>query len=280
MYKTIIYNISQEATEARRRLNKHRSLRHSPQLFARRWNSRFVAHMTKIIPNRNGSRTWRLLTLVMRSLARLSKRCSSFCVSTVTGDNSSQIILCLSSRASILGSSRTSFQNSFTVFLLFFASNNGGLFGASLAGGGGLDIFRLMPKGSGGPWGSGGGNLAFNGGGGGARTSPAEGTIGGGGGGTPFVTLVDPSTSISSSEFRSVKSRSQRESGLFSFFTSSSQCSSFSDFFVSCSLGRLSPVGDFNTSAFDFDFARPSFAFEISPLMSPILKIRVKNARS
>lgn len=220
----------------------------------------------------------RPLTLVMRSLARLSKRCSSFCVSTVTGDSSSQIILCLSSRARILGSSRTSFQNSFTVFLLFFASNDGGLFGASLAGGGGLDVFRL--KGGSGPWGSGGGSLALNGRGGGVRMSPVGGAIGGGGGGIPFVTLADPSTSISSSEFRSVKSRSQSASGLFNFFTSSSQCSSFSDFFVSCSLGRLSPVGDFSTSAFDFDFARPSFAFDISPLMSPILKIRVKNAGS
>lgn len=69
-----------------------------------------------IIPT---SHIQRNLTLVMRSLARLSNRCSSFCVSTGMGDSSSQIILFLSSRDRIIGSSLTSFQNSLTVFLLF-----------------------------------------------------------------------------------------------------------------------------------------------------------------
>lgn len=210
----------------------------------------------------------------MRSLARLSNKCSSFCVSTGTGDSSSHIILFLSSLDNMIGSSLTSFQNSFTVFLLFFVNAGGGLFGVfplSIAVGD-LGDLRFTPNNGGGAWGAGGGSLAPRGGGGGARAPPGVGTMGGGGGGTPLVTFTGPRTSTSSSELRSVKSRSQSSRGRFSFLTNSSQCNSFSDFFASWGfVGRLSPVGDFNTSAFDLDLARPSFAFEINPLMSPIL---------
>lgn len=121
--------------------------------------------------------------------------------------------------------------------------------------------------------------LVAGGGGGGAvppRGEGIPGTIGtgGGGGGTPFEMLAGDSISTSSSLLRSVKSKSQSESGRFIQCTNSSQWSSVSDFFTSTSLGTFSLVGLFKTSCFDFDFASPSFALEISPVMSPILESR------
>lgn len=128
------------------------------------------------------------LTFVMRSLARLSNRCSSFCVSTGMGDSSSQIILFLSSLDRIMGSSLTSFQNSLTVFLLFFEESVWVLFIINCCCGGGTGLFgvllllsfgddlmcsgddlRFTPNSGGGTAGKGGGALHPGGGGGGAR---------------------------------------------------------------------------------------------------------------
>jgi hypothetical protein len=118
------------------------------------------------------------------------------------------------------------------------------------------------------------------GGGGGAvpRDKDMPGAIGtgGGGGGPPFEMLAGDRMSTSSSLLRSVKSKSQSERGRFTECTNSSQWSSVSDFFVSTVLGTFSAVGLFTTSCFDLDLARPSFALEMSPVMSPILQDKCK----
>jgi len=62
----------------------------------------------------------------MMSLALDSNRCSNFWVSTQIGFSSSQIIPVCCSLARIIGSSRTSFQNSFSVFLVFLTGADGG----------------------------------------------------------------------------------------------------------------------------------------------------------
>lgn len=67
---------------------------------------------------------------------------------------------------------------------------------------------------------------------------------GGGGGGTPAPKPRGANTSFSSSEFKSVKSRSQRLSGRIILRTSSSQCSSFSDFFGSTFLTSWSKLDE------------------------------------
>lgn len=76
---------------------------------------------------------------------------------------------------------------------------------------------------------------------------------GGGGGGIPPARLAGPRTLCSSSLSRSVKSKSQRARERVQPFTSSSQCSSVSDFLISGGLmtGGISEVGLLSTSAFD-----------------------------
>lgn len=120
----------------------------------------------------------------------------------------------------------------------------------------------------------------------------------GGGGGTDPPKPRGIKSSLSSSVQRSVKSKSHNVSGRVIFFISSSQCSSFSDFFGSGFLISWSLLGDLRfkkskdciawvgemrvsiikcehqthleMSPLLLLFARPSLAFEISPLISPM----------
>lgn len=72
--------------------------------------------------------------------------------------------------------------------------------------------------------------------------------MGGGGGGTEPPRPRGIKSSLSSSERRSVKSKSHNVNGLVIFFTNSSQCSSFSDFFGSGFLISWSLLGDLKYS--------------------------------
>lgn len=71
--------------------------------------------------------------------------------------------------------------------------------------------------------------------------------IGGGGGGTDPPRPRGNKSSLSSSGRRSVKSKSHKVNGRVIFFISSSQCSSFSDFFGSGFLISWSLLGDLNS---------------------------------
>lgn len=68
--------------------------------------------------------------------------------------------------------------------------------------------------------------------------------IGGGGGGIQFPIPRGAKSSLSSSDNKSVKSKSHNFNGLVMFFINSSQCNSFSDFFGSCFLISWSLLGE------------------------------------
>lgn len=116
--------------------------------------------------------------------------------------------------------------------------------------------------------------------------------IGGGGGGMDVPMPRGAKSSLSSVDSKSVKSKSHNFNGRVIFRINSSQCNSFSDFFGSGFLISWSLLGDliafelrlFNEAKQYFVvnwiyraispllllFARPSLAFEINPVISPM----------
>ena len=131
-----------------------------------------------------------------------------------------------------VGSMRTSFQCSFTVFDFLAWAAPGGAPG----GGGGA------PSGGGG-----GGSPPPGGGGGGGGPNP--GIMGGGGGGALVPPLCIPPKPtvfkkfVSSALFKSVKSMSLSFNGRRRFFSSSSHCKSLSDFLTSGGGGGSKAAG-------------------------------------
>lgn len=115
----------------------------------------------------------------------------------------------------------------------------------------------------------GGGGMLISGGGGFKTPLGGGAACGGGGGGIPTPNPLGADGSFSSSEFKSVKSKSHKFNGRVIFFTSSSQWSSFSDFLTSTGfLISWSILEDLEISPRLLLLASPSFAFEISPVKS------------
>lgn len=203
------------------------------------------------------------LTLVIKSFERDSNKCSKFLVSTATGCNSSHNVGPL---IKLSWSSRISLQNNLTVFFCF---------NKVFVGAGSAPLWcNWTPKKTGGgkadfdKGGGGGINPGIGGGG-----TPFRLGGGGGGGGPKALTLTDGfNGSLSSSCWRSVKSRSQICNGLSKVSSKLSQWSSFSDFFDS-----TLPVGEsavfcslkLRKSWRDLDLVNSSLALEIMPLKSP-----------
>ena len=158
-----------------------------------------------------------------------------------------------------VGSMRTSFQCSFTVFDFLAWAAPGGAPG----GGGGA------PSGGGG----GGGSPPPGGGGGGGGPNP--GIMGGGGGGA----LVPPpcippkptvfKKFVSSALFKSVKSMSLSFNGRRRFFSSSSHCKSLSDFLTSGGGGGGGSKAAGLGAAGRLELLSPALAWLRSPLKFP-----------